>query len=220
MSYDGESAAPTHTGHSFQLHVGYNRSPSRGAVRARAPLPNAGAGSHPPPPEVQFNYMSTEDDWAGFRAALRISRELVGQPAFDHLRGAEISPGPAVQTDAQIDDYLAEHLESAYHPCATCKMGGADDAAAVVDGRGRVRGVASLRVVDASIFPTIPNGNLNAPTIMCAEKIADDILGLPPLQPIRVEMWADPEWRTRQRERPPARRLWESRSRVACSMQQ
>ena len=102
LSYDGETAAQSPTGHSFQLHVGYNRSPSRGAVRARAPTPRADAAP-PPPPEVQFNYMSSEDDWAGFRAALRISREIVGQPAFDDLRGAEIAPGPAVQTDAQID---------------------------------------------------------------------------------------------------------------------
>ena len=114
-------------------------------------------------------------------------------------------------TDAQIDEYLVEHLESAYHPCGTCKMGAKSDALAVVDGSGQVRGVRGLRVVDSSIFPTLPNGNLNAPTIMAAEKCADHILGkaLPPDHAQAAASWIDPEWRTRQRETPPVRQTWD-----------
>ena len=122
-----------------------------------------------------------------------------------------MTPARAAQTDAQLDEFLVEHLESAYHPCGTCRMGAAADADAVVDGAGRVHGVDGLRVVDASIFPTVPNGNLNAPTIMAAEKVADHILGraLPPDHAAAAATWVDPEWRTRQRERPPMRRVWD-----------
>ena len=133
------------------------------------------------------------------------------QPAFDGLAGPEIQPGEGVSSDAQLDAYLAEHLESAYHPCGTCRMGAPDDAAAVVDAAGAVRGVAGLRVVDASVFPTIPNGNLNAPTIMTAEKLADAILGraLPPDTEAAAAAWVDPEWRSRQREKAPQRQVWD-----------
>ena len=155
--------------------------------------------------------MSTDEDWRGFRAAVRIAREIVAQPAFDGLIGPEVTPGADAQSDAQLDEFLVEHLESAYHPCGTCRMGAAADADAVVDGAGRVHGVDGLRVVDASIFPTVPNGNLNAPTIMAAEKVADHILGraLPPDHAAAAATWVDPEWRTRQRERPPMRRVWD-----------
>ena len=130
--------------------------------------------------------------------------------AFDGLVGPEVTPGAACATDEELDAYLTEHLESAYHPCGTCAMGAAADPAAVVDGAGRVHGVRALRVCDASIFPQITNGNLNAPTIMAAEKIADHILerALPPDHAAAGATWIDPEWRTRQRERPPARRTW------------
>ena len=205
ISYDGVSLAPSSTGASLQMHVGFNRSPSRGTITASARLAPAGA---PPPPLVRFNYMSSEADWVGFRAALRIAREVVHQPIFDGVIGAEISPGAHLQTDAELDRFLVEHLESAYHPCGTCKMGSPDDPTAVVDGAGRVFGVDSLRVVDASIFPLIPNGNLNAPTIMVAEKMADHIAGrraLPPDEHAACATWVDPEWRARQRERPPLR---------------
>ena len=220
LSYDGTTVAETRTGHSLQMHVGYNRSPSRGFVRASAPLPpvtSNGAGDlmtapPPPPPVVRFNYMSDEEDWRGFRAAVRIAREIVAQPAFDGLIGDEITPVGAI-TDADLDAYLVEHLESAYHPCGTCKMGSAADGRAVVDGACRVHGVDGLRVVDASIFPTVPNGNLNAPTIMAAEKAADLILGtpLPPDAAAASATWIDPEWRTRQREREPMRATWDRR---------
>jgi choline dehydrogenase len=219
LSYDGTTVAETRTGHSLQMHVGYNRSPSRGFVRASAPLPPVacnGAGDlatapPPPPPVVRFNYMSDEEDWRGFRAAVRIAREIVAQPAFDGLIGPEVTPGAAAHTDAELDQFLVEHLESAYHPCGTCRMGAARDKMAVVDGGGRVHGVDGLRVVDASVFPTIPNGNLNAPTIMLAEKMADHILGraLPPDHAQAAATWIDPEWRTRQRERPPVRKQWD-----------
>lgn len=215
LSYDGTTVAETATGHSLQMHVGFNRSPSRGHVRAQAPLPpplaDGRMAAPAAPPTVRFNYMSHEEDWRGFRAAVRIAREIVAQPAFDGLIGPEVTPGAHAFSDANLDEYLVEHLESAYHPCGTCKMGAASDATAVVDGGGRVHGVDSLRVVDASIFPTLPNGNLNAPTIMAAEKMADHILGkaLPPDEAQAKATWIDPEWRARQRERPPLRKQWD-----------
>lgn len=214
VSYDGESVAPTSTGHSLQMHVGFNRSPSRGHVHASAQL--AARAGAPPPPRVRFNYMSTEEDWRGFRAALRIAREIAAQPALSTLIGPELSPGAKAQSDAEIDEYLLAHLESAYHPCGTCRMGSAADGDAVVDGAGRVFGTHSLRVCDASVFPTLPNGNLNAPTIMTAEKMADHIGGirgvddaLPPDRAAAAATWIDPGWRTRQREGEPLRRTWD-----------
>ena len=137
------------------------------------------------------------------RPSLSLSR------ARAQVRGPELVPGAAAASDDAIDACLREHLESAYHPCGTCRMGDpATDARAVADARGAVRGTARLRVVDASLFPEIPNGNLNAPTIMTAEKLADAILGAraPPPPPAAEEYWVDPEWRTRQRERPPVAR--------------
>ena len=211
LSYDGVTVAKTSTGHSLQMHVGYNKSPSRGFVAATSAAPTDEA-SCLKPPRIHFNYMSTDEDWRGFRTAIRIAREIVAQPVFDPIIGPEIQPGAATQTDAELDAFLKEHLESAYHPCGTCKMGGPSDPTAVVDPRGRVYGVRGLRVVDASIFPEIPNGNLNAPTIMTAEKIADHILGRAPLQPDTVgaaATWIDPHWRSRQRERSPARQVWD-----------
>jgi choline dehydrogenase len=123
MSYDGVTLAESKTGHSMQFHVGYNKSPSRGHVKALSPLPLGGAPPQPVLPSVRFNYMSTEEDWRGMRAAIRLTREIVAQPAFKGLAGDEISPGGQAQTDAELDEYLIEHLESAYHPCGTCKMG-------------------------------------------------------------------------------------------------
>jgi choline dehydrogenase len=217
LSYDGTTVAETATGHSLQMHVGFNRSPSRGHVRATARLPPVSADGRvtapAAPPSVRFNYMSHEEDWRGFRAAVRIAREIVAQPAFDGLIGPEVTPGAQAHSDDSLDAYLVEHLESAYHPCGTCKMGASGDEMAVVDGGGRVHGVDGLRVVDASIFPTIPNGNLNAPTIMTAEKMADHILGraLPPDVAQAEATWIDPEWRKRQRERPPMRQQWDGK---------
>ena len=126
-------------------------------------------------PRISFNYMSHEEDWRVFRAAIRAAREIFAQAAFDDVRGAELRPGADAQHDEQLDAFIRAHAESAYHPCGTCRMG--RDADSVVDPEGAVHGLAGLRVVDASIFPHITNGNLNAPTIMLAERMADLMLG-------------------------------------------
>ncbi|MDN6296399.1 MAG: choline dehydrogenase [Halomonas sp.] len=169
ISYNGKSAVQAH---GFQAHVGSMRSASRGRVHLTSKDPGAA-------PSILFNYMETEKDWQEFRDGIRLTREIIGQPAFDAYRGREIAPGDAAQTDAELDAFIQQKAETAYHPCGTCRMG--DDEMAVTDGQGRVRGVESLRVVDASLFPLIPTGNLNAPTIMLAEKIADRIRGREPL---------------------------------------
>ncbi|WP_282038122.1 choline dehydrogenase [Halomonas alimentaria] len=169
ISYNGKSAVQAH---GFQAHVGSMRSESRGRIRLTSRDPEAA-------PSILFNYMSTDKDWQEFRDAIRLTREIINQPAFDAYRGREISPGPDVQSDAGLDAFVKAHAETAYHPCGSCRMGEGDDA--VVDGQGRVHGVEGLRVVDASLFPQIPTGNLNAPTIMLAEKIADRIRGREPL---------------------------------------
>ncbi|WFE73823.1 choline dehydrogenase [Roseinatronobacter sp. S2] len=167
VRYDGKAVAE---GHGFQTHVGPMRSKSRGWVKLRSSRPQDA-------PRVCFNYMSHPDDWTEFRSCIRLTREIMGQAAFKPFMGHEIQPGAAVSEDAQLDAFIREHVESAYHPCGTARMGKADDPAAVVDPQGRVIGVRGLRVADSSIFPRITNGNLNAPSIMVGEKIADHILG-------------------------------------------
>ena len=184
VRYDGQAAAE---GHGFQAHVGPMRSVSRGRVSL------SGAASTDRP-KIQFNYMSDPSDWTDFRHCIRLAREVFAQPAFDPYRGAEIQPGAHMQTDDQIDAFIAEHAESAYHPCGTCKMGPVDDPDAVVDAAGRVIGVSGLRVADSSIFPRITNGNLNAPSIMVGEKIADAVLGQTPLPSDNAEPWINPNW--------------------------
>jgi len=171
VSYDGRGLASEH---GFQAHVGPMRSKSRGFVRLASPDPLR----HP---RILFNYMSHAEDWQEMRAAVRLTRQIFAQPAFDPYRGREIQPGAEVVEDDAIDAFIRERVETAYHPSCTCKMGAADDPLAVVDAEGRVRGVAGLRVVDSSIMPSITTGNLNAPTIMLAEKLSDHILGRPPL---------------------------------------
>jgi choline dehydrogenase len=165
INYNGSNAVKEH---GFQAHVGSMRSPSRGRIKLKSKDPFA----HP---SILFNYMSTEQDWREFRDAIRITREIMQQPALDPYRGDEISPGKHLQTDAELDDFVRNHAETAYHPSCSCKMG--EDEMAVVDGQGRVHGMNGLRVVDASIMPLIITGNLNATTIMIAEKIADQIRG-------------------------------------------
>ena len=186
VRYDGKSPVE---GHGFQAHVGPMRSNSRGHVRIRS---NSAFDA----PTVLFNYLSTEPDKKEFRAAIRLTREVFAQKAFDAFRGEEISPGKEVQTDAQIDAHIRASAETAYHPSCTCAMGEGD--MAVVDGQGRVHGVKNLRVVDASIMPLIVSGNLNVPTIMMAEKIADAIRGQA-LAPSPAPAWVHPNWQTRQR---------------------
>ena len=173
VRYDGKAVA---AGHGFQAHVGPMRSKSRGTVRLASRDPEAA-------PEIRFNYMSHADDWAEFRACVRLTRAIFGQPAFDEYRGDEIQPGASVTTDAEIDAFIRDHAESAYHPCGTARMGAADDPEAVVDPELRVIGVKGLRVADSSIFPRVTNGNLNGPSIMTGEKAADHVLGQGMLAP-------------------------------------
>ena len=170
INYNGSNAVNEH---GFQAHVGSMRSPSRGRIRLKSLNPH----DHP---SILFNYMSSEQDWQEFRDAIRITREIMHQPALDPYRGREISPGKQARTDAELDAFVRDHAETAFHPSCSCKMG--EDEMAVVDAQGRVHGVQQLRVVDASIMPLIVTGNLNATTIMMAEKIADQIRGhqLPP----------------------------------------
>jgi choline dehydrogenase len=188
VRYDGKAAAE---GHGFQAHVGPMRSESRGTVTLRSADPADD-------PVIRFNYMSEESDWVDFRRCIRLTREIFAQEAFAPYARHEIQPGTAVQSDAGLDDFIREHAESAYHPCGTCKMGRADDPWAVVDPQGRVIGVEGLRVADSSLFPRITNGNLNAPSIMTGEKIADAVLGRR-LPPDNAEPWLHPDWRTAQR---------------------
>jgi choline dehydrogenase len=189
VSYDGSSLAREH---GYQAHVGPMRSASRGWVR----LASAHALDKP---KVFFNYMSEPDDWVQMRDCVRLTREIFAQRAFDPYRGREIQPGAELQSDAQIDQFIRQHVESAYHPSCSCRMGAVDDPMAVVDPQTRVIGVDALRVVDSSIMPTITNGNLNAPTIMLAEKAADHILGKPLLPAADVPIYVAPEWQTAQR---------------------
>jgi choline dehydrogenase len=188
VRYDGKAAV---RGHGFQAHVGPMRSPSRGAVTLRSPDPAAA-------PKILFNYMSEAQDWRDFRTAIRLTREILGAAPFDPYRGAEIAPGANVQTDVEIDAFVREHVESAYHPCGTARMGRRDDPLAVVDPDARLIGVAGLRVADSSIFPQITNGNLNAPSIMVGEKVADHILGRR-LPPDPRAPWVHPDWCRAQR---------------------
>jgi choline dehydrogenase len=189
VRYDGKAAV---RGHGFQAHVGPMRSKSRGTVTLAGPDPET-------PPLIRFNYMSHPDDWDEFRKCIRLTREIFGQPAMAAHVKHEIQPGPAVQTDAEIDAFVREHAESAYHPCGTARMGRRDDPLAVVDPEARVIGVDGLRLADSSIFPRVTNGNLNAPSIMVGEKAADHILGKAPLAPSNAEPWVHPHWATAQR---------------------
>ncbi|EZH77302.1 choline dehydrogenase [Ectopseudomonas composti] len=169
INYNGSNAVNEH---GFQAHVGSMRSPSRGRIQIKSKDPR----QHP---SILFNYMSADQDWQEFRDGIRLTREIMAQPALDPYRGREISPGAHVQSDAELDAFIREHAETAFHPSCSCKMG--EDDMAVVDAQGRVHGLQGLRVVDASIMPEIITGNLNATTIMMAEKIADRIRGHQPL---------------------------------------
>jgi choline dehydrogenase len=181
--------------HAFQAHVGPMRPTSTGTIRLRSADPSI----HP---EIQPNYLATEQDRLEMRDAVKLTREIFAQTAFDPYRGAEIQPGGSVRTDAEIDAFVRARADSAYHPSCTCKMG--TDQMAVVDGELRVRGLTGLRVVDASIMPSVVSGNLNAPTIMIAEKAADMILGHAPLPPEHAPIYTPPD-RNNQARRSAAR---------------
>jgi len=195
MRYDGRTAFE---GHGFQMHVGPNKPTSRGHVMISSTRVSD-------KPEILFNYLSTDEDIEDWRHVVRLSREIIKQPAFDPYRGDEIQPGKDVSTDDEIDAWVLDNVESAYHPSCTCKIGSEDDPMAVLDSDCRVRGVQNLRVVDSSVFPTITNGNLNAPTIMVAEKAADAIKGIQALPPSEAGYWIDSDWQNRQRPEPPKR---------------
>ncbi|WP_417516055.1 choline dehydrogenase [Minwuia sp.] len=189
IRYDGKAPAASH---GFQVHVGPMRSASRGRVSLTSNDPKAD-------PSILFNYMSTDQDWEDFRTCIRLSREIFEQPAFAPFAGPEIAPGDDVTSDDALDEFIREAVESAYHPCGTCRMGDPQDPGAVVDAEGRVIGVQALRVIDSSIFPRITNGNLNGPSIMVGEKLADHVLGRTPLSPDDREPWIHPDWETAQR---------------------
>ncbi len=189
VAYDGSSLAKEH---GFQAHAGPMRSKSRGHVRL--------ASSNPfEKPRIRFNYLSHPDDMVEMRACVRLTREIFAQKSFDPYRGREIQPGADATSDESIDAFVRAKVESAYHPSCSCKMGRRDDPMSVVDSEARVIGIDGLRVVDSSIMPSITTGNLNAPTIMLAEKAADHILGKPLLPPPGGVLLRAPAWQSSQR---------------------
>ena len=189
VAYDGSTMAE---GHGFQAHVGPMRSKSRGHVRLKSADPAD-------KPLIRFNYMSHADDWTEMRACVRLTREIFGQAALKPFAGRELQPGAEVVTDEAIDGFVRDHVESAYHPSCTCKIGGADDVMAVVDAELRVHGIAGLRVVDSSVMPSVTTGNLNAPTIMIGEKGADHILGKGMMAASNAGFYEAEGWETAQR---------------------
>src|SRR5262245_36581499 len=189
VTYDGSSLAKEH---GFQAHVGPMRSKSRGHVRLRSSDARA-------KPRILFNYLSHPDDLVDFRAGLRLTREIFAQKAFGPYRGREIQPGEDVRSDDEIDSFVRSKVESAYHPSCSCKMGRSSDPMAVVDPEGRVYGAKSLRVIDSSVMPSITTGNLNAPTIMLAEKMADHVIGRGMLPPSAAPYYVVGDWQVAQR---------------------
>ena len=187
VNYDGTSPQLCH---GFQVHVGPMRPTSRGQVRLRSNNPGD-------VPSIVFNYMKTEQDRKEMREGIRLTREILAQPAFEIFAGAELSPGKDVESDREIDEFVRKSGESAYHPACSCRMGKGEEA--VVNSKGQVHGLEKLRIVDASIMPSIVSGNLNAPTIMLAEKIADDIRGRIPLPKEQKNVWLHSDWVNEQR---------------------
>jgi choline dehydrogenase len=153
--------------HAFQAHVGPMRPTSRGEIKLKSTNPASA-------PSIRFNYMQTEHDLSEMREGIRLAREIFHQKAFDEYRGKEINPGN-VDSDTELNEFIKNKGDTAYHPCGTCKMG--KDNTSVVNEKLQVYGVENLRVVDASIMPKIITGNLNATTVMIAEKASDYILG-------------------------------------------
>jgi choline dehydrogenase len=182
IRYDGSQPAQKH---GYQVHVGPMYSDTRGSVKITSRDPRA----HP---ALRFNYLSTAQDRREWIEAVRVARDILNQRAFDPFNGGETSPGPAVATDEEILDWVARDAETALHPSCTAKLG--IDAMSVVDPASmRVHGLDGLRVVDASVFPYVPNGNIYAPVMMVAEKAADLILGNTPLEPATVELYVHAE---------------------------
>jgi len=187
IRYDGSSPSGKH---GYQVHVGPMYSDVRGSVKIVSRDPR----EHP---ALRFNYLSTSNDRREWIEAVRVARNILNQPAFDRYNGGETSPGPSVETDEEILDWVARDAETALHPSCTCRMG-TDEESVVDPATMRVRGVEGLRVVDASVFPYVPNGNIYAPVMMVAEKAADIILGNTPLQAESVDFY-------RHAERAPSR---------------
>ena len=195
MRYDGNAAMK---GHGYQVHAGVNKVSSRGSIKINSSDPQA-------KPTILFNYLESEQDRQDWRDCIRLTREVLSQPALDEYNAGEASPGLEVSSDDQIDSWVRANVESAYHPSCSCKMGDLSDPMTVVDSQGNVNGIGKLRVIDSSIFPTIPNGNLNGPTIMLAEKMADIVLGNKPLKASEVDVWIDSNWQKSQRSGNPNR---------------
>ena len=168
------------------------RSASRGSVTLNSKDPHDA-------PKIIFNYMSKPEDWEDFRNCIKLTREIFNQNAFKEYAGKEIQPGQSIQSDEALDEFLRENVESAYHPCGTCKMGSIDDPMSVVDPECKVIGVRNLRLADSSIFPRITNGNLNGPSIMTGEKASDHILGKQTLPKSNAKPWIHPNWKSKQR---------------------
>jgi choline dehydrogenase len=178
IRYDGSQPAAAH---GYQVHVGPMTSDARGTLKLRSTDPRV----HP---ALRFNYLSTEQDRREWVEAIRCARGILRQPAFDAFNDGELSPGPSVETDEEILDWVARDAETALHPSCTCRMG-TDELAVVDPATMRVHGVEGLRIVDASVFPYVPNGNIYAPTMMVGEKAADLIRGDTPLEPLRVPFY-------------------------------
>lgn len=179
-------------GHAFQVHMTAMRAESRGRLLLASADPSDR-------PLLHFNYLSNPRDLETFRNGLRLTREILSQPAMARFAGEEIQPGANIQTDEQIDDWVRNSLGTAYHPCGTCRMGGAADAEAVLDPDLKVRGIAGLRVADASIMPMVISANINAPTIMIGEKASDMILDQEPPARANAQVWLNPNWEAAQR---------------------
>jgi choline dehydrogenase len=177
--------------HSFQVHIDLMRPLSLGRVRIRS----ADAAA---PPAICFNYLSHPQDVIDLRASVRLTREILAQPALERFRGEELNPGEAVRTDAQIDAWVRRGVETCYHPVGTCRMG-RSPADSVVDAECRVHGIDALRVIDASVMPSIVSGNTNAPTIMIAEKLSDLVREQTPPPREAAPVWRHPNWATAQR---------------------
>ena len=197
MRYDGNAAM---SGHGYQVHAGVNKVNSRGSIKINSSEAEA-------KPTILFNYLEDKQDIQDWRDCIRLTREILNQPSLDEFNAGEASPGDSINSDDEIDAWVRANVESAYHPSCSCKMGDLEDTMTVVDNEGRVNGIQSLRVIDSSIFPTIPNGNLNGPTIMLAEKMADVVLGKTPLKAMNNDVWIDPSWKKTQRLTDPKRSL-------------
>ena len=197
MRYDGNAAM---SGHGYQVHAGVNKVNSRGSIKINSSEAEA-------KPTILFNYLEDKQDIQDWRDCIRLTREILNQPSLDEFNAGEASPGDNINSDDEIDAWVRANVESAYHPSCSCKMGNLEDTMTVVDNKGRVNGIQSLRVIDSSIFPTIPNGNLNGPTIMLAEKMADVVLGKTPLKAMNNDVWIDPSWKKTQRLTDPKRSL-------------